>query len=51
MRWAGVHGLYALYRLADRLESPVPEAGAGGSRVRLGEALGRVGDALSGIPH
>ena len=74
-RWAGVHGLYALYRLADRLETPVPGApgtpdaieaasdalgdtrtgsarGAGGSaRVALGEALGRVGDAISGIPH
>jgi glycine/D-amino acid oxidase-like deaminating enzyme len=50
-RWAGVHGLYALYRLADRLESPVPGDTAGDSRVRLGEALGRVGDAISGIPH
>jgi hypothetical protein len=49
-RWAGVHGLYALYRLADRLESPAPGA-AGDARVRLGEALGRVGDAISGIPH
>jgi glycine/D-amino acid oxidase-like deaminating enzyme len=46
-RWAGVQGLYALYRLADRLESPaVP-----GKGVRVGEALGRVGDAISGIPH
>jgi glycine/D-amino acid oxidase-like deaminating enzyme len=46
-RWAGVQGLYALYRLADRLESPaVPGRG-----VRVGEALGRVGDAISGIPH
>jgi len=50
-RWAGVHGLYALYRLADRLESPAPGEMAGGSRVRLGEALGRVGDVISGIPH
>ena len=50
-RWAGVHGLYALYRLADRLESPVPGDTAGESRVRLGEALGRVGDVISGIPH
>lgn len=50
-RWAGVHGLYALYRLADRLESPVPDGAAADSRVRLGEALGRVGDAISGIPH
>jgi glycine/D-amino acid oxidase-like deaminating enzyme len=50
-RWAGVHGLYALYRLADRLESPEPGGTAADSRVRLGEALGRVGDAISGIPH
>jgi glycine/D-amino acid oxidase-like deaminating enzyme len=50
-RWAGVHGLYALYRLADRLESPVPGDTAGDSRVRLGETLGRVGDVISGIPH
>jgi glycine/D-amino acid oxidase-like deaminating enzyme len=50
-RWAGVHGLYALYRLADRLESPAPGEMAGDSRVRLGEALGRVGDMISGIPH
>jgi hypothetical protein len=46
-----VHGLYALYRLADRLESPAISPGAGDSRVRLGEALGRVGDMISGIPH
>ena len=46
-RWAGVQGLYALYRLADRLESPVVP----GKGVRVGEALGRVGDAISGIPH
>jgi glycine/D-amino acid oxidase-like deaminating enzyme len=46
-RWAGVQGLYALYRLADRLESPaVPGPG-----VRVGEALGRVGDTISGFPH
>jgi glycine/D-amino acid oxidase-like deaminating enzyme len=50
-RWVGVHGLYALYRLADRLESPLPGGTAGDSRVRLGEALGRVGDVISGIPH
>jgi glycine/D-amino acid oxidase-like deaminating enzyme len=48
-RWAGVHGLYALYRLADRLES-APD-GAGRAQVRAGEALGRVGDKISGIPH
>jgi glycine/D-amino acid oxidase-like deaminating enzyme len=46
-RWAGVQGLYVLYRLADRLESQV----APGRGVRVGEALGRVGDAISGIPH
>ncbi len=46
-RWTGVHGLYGLYRLADRLESDP----AAGSRVRLGEALGRAGDMISGIPH
>jgi glycine/D-amino acid oxidase-like deaminating enzyme len=50
-RWAGVHGLYALYRLADRLESPEPGETAAGPRVRLGEALGHVGDMISGIPH
>jgi glycine/D-amino acid oxidase-like deaminating enzyme len=42
-RWAGVHGLYALYRTADRLES------AGRSpRTSL---LARAGDLISGIPH
>jgi glycine/D-amino acid oxidase-like deaminating enzyme len=46
-RWTGVHGLYGLYRLADRLEADP----AAGSRVRLGEALARVGDMISGIPH
>jgi glycine/D-amino acid oxidase-like deaminating enzyme len=51
-RWAGVHGLYALYRLADRLEAPVSGAtGPSPARAALGEALGRVGDAISGIPH
>jgi glycine/D-amino acid oxidase-like deaminating enzyme len=64
-RWAGVHGLYALYRLADRLEAPASAAGTAGgaaggdgkhaagspARVALGEAIGRVGDAISGIPH
>ena len=47
-RWAGVHGLYSLYRLADRLEA-APDGG--GAQVRVGEALGRVGDKISGIPH
>ena len=42
-RWAGVHGLYALYRTADRLES------AGRSpRTSL---LAQAGDLISGIPH
>jgi glycine/D-amino acid oxidase-like deaminating enzyme len=49
-RWAGVHGLYALYRMADRLES-TPAAGGGRARIAAGEALGRVGDVISGIPH
>ncbi|HEX9043121.1 MAG TPA: FAD-binding oxidoreductase [Trebonia sp.] len=49
-RWAGVHGLYALYRLADRLESAAPD-GTGTAQVRVGEALGHVGDKISGIPH
>jgi glycine/D-amino acid oxidase-like deaminating enzyme len=46
-RWAGVHGLYSLYRLADRLESPT-DSSAG---AILGQALGHVGDKISGIPH
>jgi glycine/D-amino acid oxidase-like deaminating enzyme len=46
-RWAGVHGLYALYRLADRLEAATDSP----PRVAAGEALGRVGDLVSGIPH
>jgi glycine/D-amino acid oxidase-like deaminating enzyme len=46
-RWTGVHGLYALYRLADRLEADPAADG----RVRLGTALARVGDMISGIPH
>jgi len=42
-RWAGVRGLYTLYRTADRLES------AGRSpRTSL---LARVGDLISGIPE
>ena len=49
-RWTGVHGLYALYRLADRLEAPSADGG-GQARVMLGEALGRAGDIVSGIPH
>jgi glycine/D-amino acid oxidase-like deaminating enzyme len=46
-RWAGVHGLYALYRAADRLEAQPGSAG----KAALAGALGRVGDAISGIPH
>jgi glycine/D-amino acid oxidase-like deaminating enzyme len=42
-RWAGVHGLYALYRTADRLESA-----RGSTRTSL---LGRAGDLISGFPH
>ncbi|MGD0558694.1 MAG: FAD-dependent oxidoreductase [Streptosporangiaceae bacterium] len=46
-RWAGVHSLYAVYRLADRLESD----GQPSARVAAGKALGRAGDLISGIPH
>ena len=46
-RWAGVHGLYTLYRLADRLEASTDSP----SRVAAGEALARAGDLISGIPH
>jgi len=42
-RWAGVHGLYALYRAADRLESADRSA-----RTSL---LARAGDLISGIPR
>ena len=42
-RWAGVHGLYALYRAADRLESA--------RRSRRTSLLARAGDLISGIPH
>jgi glycine/D-amino acid oxidase-like deaminating enzyme len=44
-RWAGVHSLYALYRLADRLEA------RGGTSSGIGTALGGIGDRISGIPH
>jgi glycine/D-amino acid oxidase-like deaminating enzyme len=58
-RWAGVHGLYVLYRTADRLESPEAPASVPGeagpaprpARAALAAALGRVGDVISGIPH
>ena len=42
-RWAGVRGLYALYRTADRLEA----AGRSGRT----SVLARAGDLISGIPH
>jgi glycine/D-amino acid oxidase-like deaminating enzyme len=42
-RWAGVHGLYALYRAADRLESA--------DRSPRTSLLARAGDLISGIPH
>jgi glycine/D-amino acid oxidase-like deaminating enzyme len=42
LRWAGVHGLYALYRVADGAEDQ------GSARTSL---LARVGDKISGIPH
>ena len=58
-RWAGVHGLYVLYRTADRLEAPADPASVPGvagpapkpARAALAAALGRVGDLISGIPH
>jgi glycine/D-amino acid oxidase-like deaminating enzyme len=43
LRWAGVHGLYALYRTADRLE--------GTGRSARTSLLARAGDLVSGIPH
>jgi glycine/D-amino acid oxidase-like deaminating enzyme len=43
LRWTGVHGLYTLYRTADRLESR-------GASART-SPLARVGDLISGIPH
>jgi glycine/D-amino acid oxidase-like deaminating enzyme len=46
-RWAGVHGLYALYRTADRLESHSQSA----TSATAARVLGRVGDLVSGIPH
>jgi len=42
-RWAGVHGLYALYRAADRLESA--------DRSPRTSLLARAGDLISGIPR
>jgi hypothetical protein len=38
-----VHGLYALYRAADRLESA--------DRSPRTSLLARAGDLISGIPH
>ncbi len=42
LRWTGVHGLYTLYRAADRIE------GQGADRT---SPLARIGDRISGIPH
>jgi hypothetical protein len=42
-RWAGVHGLYALYRMADRLESA--------RRSPRTSVLARAGDLISGVPR
>ena len=42
-RWAGVHGLYALYRAADRLESA--------DRSPRTSLLARAGDLISGVPR
>ncbi len=42
-RWAGVHGLYTLYRAADRLE--------GTGRSDRTSVLAKAGDLISGIPH
>ncbi len=42
-RWAGVHGLYALYRAADRLEAA--------RRSPRTSVLARAGDLISGIPR
>jgi glycine/D-amino acid oxidase-like deaminating enzyme len=44
-RWAGVHGLYALYRTADRLERRSQSA----TSATAARVLGRVGDLISGI--
>ena len=43
LRWAGVRGLYTLYRAADRLEYA--------SHSGRTSPLARVGDLVSGIPH
>ena len=42
-RWAGVRGLYVLYRTADRLESA--------RRSPRTSVLARAGDLISGLPH
>ena len=42
-RWAGVRGLYALYRTADRMEAA--------SHSARTSPLARAGDLISGIPH
>ncbi len=43
LRWTGVHGLYAVYRTADRLETRKASPRT--------SPLARVGDIISGIPH
>jgi len=43
LRWTGVHGLYSLYRAADRLETR-----SGSART---SPLAKAGDLISGIPH
>jgi glycine/D-amino acid oxidase-like deaminating enzyme len=51
LRWAGVHGLYALYRTADRLESTGGARGtnrAAVARATLARAAAQVADAISG---
>ena len=48
-RWAGVQSLYTLYRLADRLETSGADSSP--AKVTAGEALAKVGDTISGIPH
>jgi glycine/D-amino acid oxidase-like deaminating enzyme len=51
-RWAGVHGLYTLYRAADRLEAPgAGQAAPKPARAALAEVLGRAGDLISGMPR
>jgi glycine/D-amino acid oxidase-like deaminating enzyme len=48
LRWAGVHGLYALYRMADRLESTGGANRSAHTRAMLARAAARVADTISG---